>query len=606
MKKIFFIPPNMNAGGLVFLFIISTIGSAFAQGSLIKMWDKVYGGQTADYLTVMKATRDGGFILGGYSETGFGAYDYWIVKTNADGVEQWNKSYGGSDMDHLFTLKQTNDGGYLLGGYSDSPVSGNKTSPNFGGHDYWIIKTDPFGNKEWEKDLGGTGFDWPYGIEETSDGGFLVGGESDSPISGSKTQAPVAGFDFWVIKLDALGNQQWDKVFGGTMQDALYSLFETSDHGFILGGPTNSGIGGNKTQACFGSNDIWIIKTDSIGNQQWDKDYGGTQNDWFSVVSPAADGGYIIGCSSLSGIGGCKTTPLYGGFWSDFWVIKTDSSGVIQWQKDYGGSDKEDEFGTISNTIDGGYLFAGTSYSPISGDKSEANLGAEQTWIIKTDSLGNREWDKTVLTTEHDESGYGIQINDGCYIFSNNTQAGIGGDKTQPNQLMDYWILKFCACNLIVPEIIQNNDTLSVFQTYFTYQWYLNGNIIIGATDYFYVAQASGDYNVVATDANGCEVEAGVFNVVAGLTPVPAKGEGVLVFPNPVEEKLTVIGSQLSGTATEVSVYNVMGEKMLIEIPASAKSSSSFELDVHALTGGLYYIEITFSEKTFRSKFVKA
>jgi hypothetical protein len=159
-------------------------------------------------------------------------------------------------------------------------------------------------------------------------------------------------------------------------------------------------------------------------------------------VQQTVDGGYILAGESSSGISGDKTQNTWGA--SDYWIVKTDSLGNMQWDKDFGGTDYE-EHSFMQQTADGGYLLSGDSYSPISGDKTEANLGQEQTWILKTDSLGNKQWDKTIFTTGHDERGLAIQTKDGCYAVANITSAGIGGYKTQPTWgLSDYWFVKFC------------------------------------------------------------------------------------------------------------------------------------------------------------------
>jgi len=160
-------------------------------------------------------------------------------------------------------------------------------------------------------------------------------------------------------------------------------------------------------------------------------------------------------------------------------------------------------------------------------------------------------------------------------------------------------------------SITQNGDTLFAIAGSSSYQWYFNGTIINGATDYFFIASQDGDYNVVSTDENGCEVEAAIFDVIAGLTSALSQGAGVIVFPNPAGDKVKIHKSLpiaigiTRKTAVEISVYNVIGEKMEIGLSSAAENNSSFEIDVHMWAAGLYYIEIRCSEKIFRSKFIK-
>ena len=267
--------------------------------------------------------------------------------------------------------------------------------------------------------------------------------------------------------------KQWDFRFGGDTAESLTTFHQTADGGFILGGYSESGISGNKSEPnwdtmCFNgycTNDYWIVKTDSIGNVKWDKDIGGFDGDALLSVQQTSDLGYILGGYSNSHIGGDKTQDVWGVI--DYWIVKTDSTGTKQWDKDFGGTDIEDDLQTIKQTKDGGYLMSGTSYSNISGNKTEDNLAPEQTWIIKTDSLGNIKWDKTLHTNtnQHDEVGFAIEANDGCFAIANSTVGGIGGDKTQPNWdtgipvTEDFWMIKYCDSTLIAKS---NDEVINI------------------------------------------------------------------------------------------------------------------------------------------------
>ena len=705
-------------GALKYLLTIFLIFcSLFSKGQnpLMKMWDKRFGGTAEDRLFSFQQSKDGGYILAGVSNSGVNGNktqpncnawsDYWIVKIDSLGNKEWDNQYGGGKYDILQSIKQTFDGGYILGGYSDSPLSCDKTQSNWDTTymDYWIVKIDSVGNQLWDKRFGGTNDEYLTSIFQTADRGYILGGYSNSGISGDKTQ-PVCGgnnnYDYWVIKIDSLGNKQWDKDIGGNEFDFLYSAQQTTEGGYILGGYSRSDSGGDKTQANWDltglTYDYWIVKLDSLGNKKWDKVLGGIYNDALHSLQETSDFGFILGGRSESGIGGDKTQPVWGiaGTDYDYWIIKTDSLGNKQWDKDFGGSGIE-ELCMVSLTSDGGYLISGDSYSPISGDKTESNLGAEQTWLIKTDSVGNKQWDKTIFTVGHDEQGLAIQSSDDCFAIVNNSEAAIGGYKTQnawSNNFIDYWMVKFCptiqslfiapsflcpgACTSFLnlstnattyqwsfpgatpdtstslnptnicyanpgsydvqliafnangsdtllltnyinvfpspppQSITQSGDTLFAFAGAGTYQWYFNTNIINGATNYFYVAQSSGDYNVVAADNNGCEVEAAVFNVVASVYAI--EDHDIMIFPNPVEDKFTMHNLQCTiGAATEISIYNVIGEKMSIDISSAKIRELYTEIDVHTLPAGLYYLEIIYSSPSevggpFHSKFVKS
>ena len=430
-------------------FFISNIASG--QLSISKTWDARFGGNGSDVISSIQHTSDGGFVLGGYSSSGisgdktqpvWGSDDCWIVKTDSLGNKEWDKDFGGTSFDGLYSIQQTSDGGYILGCSSSSDNSGDKTEPSWGGVDYWIIKIDSLGSKQWDKDFGGTGADYLHSVLQTNDGGFLLGGYSNSGISGDKTQPVWGSYDYWVVKTDSLGNKQWDKDFGGTSQDRLYSIQQTFDGGYIFGGQSESGNSGDKTQPTWGGSDYWILKTDSIGSKQWDKDFGGTGNDNFWHVQQTADSGFILGGHTTSGISGDKTQASQGG--NDYWIIKTDSSGTKQWDKGFGGTASESYIGNIIQTSDGGYLFAGSSNSPLSGDKTENNLGTAQPWVVKTDSGGNKVWDKTIFVLGNITKASVLQTDDSSYVIINYNNGVAAGYKTQQpwNSSDDYWMIK--------------------------------------------------------------------------------------------------------------------------------------------------------------------
>jgi len=309
-------------------------------------------------------------------------------------VKQWDKRFGGTSFDWLQAIEKTADGGCILGGYSWSDSSGDKTQDTKGGNDYWIVKIDSLGNKQWDKDFGGSSNDLLTSLKQTSDGGYILGGSSYSDSSGDKSQASWGPYDYWIIKIDSLGNKQWDKDFGGTFSDHLTALQQTADRGYILGGWSYSDISGNKTQhnwdPSHATPDYWIIKTDSLGIKQWDKDFGGTEDDVFSSLQQTADGGYILGGLSRSDSSGNKSQNTCSG-WPDvdYWVIKIDSLGNKQWDKDFGGTGG-DLLASLKQAGDNGYILGGWSNSDSSGAKTQDSWGLADYWIIKTDSMGNK------------------------------------------------------------------------------------------------------------------------------------------------------------------------------------------------------------------------
>src|SRR4051812_16362225 len=192
---------------------------------------------------------------------------------------QWQKTFGGTNNEWLNVMVPTSDGGFILGGSSDSAASGNKTSTGYGGADFWIVKVDADGTKLWENTFGGLSDDILNSVEQTTDGGLILGGSSSSAVTGNKLAPHWGGVDYWVIKLDFNGQKRWDKSFGGSGDDQLYSVHQLPDGGYLLSGSSEFGVSGNKTNAGFGSLDLWVVKLDVDGNKVWEKSFGGADGE---------------------------------------------------------------------------------------------------------------------------------------------------------------------------------------------------------------------------------------------------------------------------------------------------------------------------------------
>ncbi|MGN6299383.1 MAG: hypothetical protein ACTHM7_21495 [Ginsengibacter sp.] len=219
-------------------------------------------------------------------------------------AKQWDKTFGRSDDDLLYSIQQTTDGGYILGGDSFSTISGDKSENSKGGIDYWIVKIDANGVKQWDRTFGGSDDDIFSSIKRTADGGYILGGYSYSKSGGDKSENSKGNDDYWIVKIDANGIKQWDKTFGGSDEDYLRSLQQAADGGYILGGYSSSNASGDKSENSRGYDDYWVVKIDANGVKQWDRTFGGSDDDIFSSIKQTADGGYILGGYSYSKSGG--------------------------------------------------------------------------------------------------------------------------------------------------------------------------------------------------------------------------------------------------------------------------------------------------------------
>ncbi len=446
----------------ILIFFFSSTLQSYAQEI---EWDKTYGGSNYETFSSIQQTADGGLIIGGYSNSNIsgeksedsdGDLDYWVIKLDALGNKEWDKTIGGNYADYLTSVQQTADGGYILGGMSYSGISGDKTQPSRGDADYWIVKLDEAGNIEWDKTFGGADLDWLISVKQTTDGGYILGGSSYSNISGEKTENARGSDDYWVVKVDASGNKEWDRTFGGSSVEFMRAIVQTADGGYMLGGETSSPIGGDRSEALVGASDYWIVKLDKNGNKVWDKTYGGSDTEWLFDMQNTSDGGIIVGGISYSGISGEKSEPNLGK--ADYWVLKLDAAGNLEWDKTYGGFETE-SLSSVQETNDGGFLLSGISDSGIGADKTEISRGEYDYWAVKLDALGNKLWDKTVGGRDTEYGGNGLQTEDGGYVLAGYTDSGIGGDKTEASRgSADYWIIKLAPYKMPEPSACNTID----------------------------------------------------------------------------------------------------------------------------------------------------
>lgn len=361
-------------------------------------WSKTFGGGDNDEGYSVEQTTDGGYIIAGETDSyGCGEGDAWLIKTNANGIEQWNKTYGGTASDFSRFVEQTSDGGYIIVGKTSSYGQGDG--------DIWLIKTNSDGIEQWNKTHGGISYEWGNSVQQTSDGGYIIVGVTNSYGLG-------AG-DVWLLKTNATGDKQWSKTFGGKSWDVGHSVQKTNDGGYIIAGGTQS----------FGSgyDDVWLIKTDAAGVEQWNKTYGGLEFDVGWYVLQTSDSGFVI----------VGETQSYGHEEGDVWLIKTNADGIEQWNKTYGGQYRDEGY-SVQMTNDGGYILVGVT--------SSFTAGGRDTWVIKTNAAGIEQWNITYGGVGYD-CGWSVQqtIDEGYLIVGYTGSYGAGGK--------DIFLIKVTAPN---------------------------------------------------------------------------------------------------------------------------------------------------------------
>jgi hypothetical protein len=379
--------------------------TSFAQIS----FERTYGDSGSEMGNSVQQSSDGGYIITGYTDSfGAGGGDVYLIKTDSLGDTLWTKTYGDSLGDFAWSVQETSDDGYILAGYT--------ASFGAGGGDVYLIKTNSSGDTLWTKTYGGGNDDWAYSVQETSDNGYILGGYTSSFGAG--------GVDVYLIKTDSLGDTLWTKTYGGSLMDYAWSVRETSDNGYIISGFTVSfGVGG----------DVYLIKIDSSGDTLWTKTYGGSDWDQGYSVQQTFDSGYII----------VGFTWSYGAGARDAYLIKTDSLGDTLWTKTYGGL-LEDLAMSVQETSDLGYIIAGSSNS--------FGVADNEVYLIKTNSFGDSSWTRTYGGPFNDDDhGNSVQqTSDGGYIIAGSTNSfGAGLD--------DVYLIKTDGNGMVV-GIEESND----------------------------------------------------------------------------------------------------------------------------------------------------
>ncbi len=369
-----------------------------------------------------------------------GGTDCWVVKLDASGNISWNKLYGGSAFDGVRQIVQTADGGYIFAAYTESSADGDIWQTSHGGFDCWVVKLNSTGDTLWTKLLGGDQPDIASSIQQTADGGYIIGAYSYSSDIDDVSDPSHGLSDYWVIKLDATGTIVWDKLLGGAGEEQLYAVRQTSDGGYIVSGQTTSSASGNVTGTLHGIFDFWVVKLTSTGTISWNRLIGGDQEQQGTAVVETADGGFVVVGKTLSGTSGNITGTNKGSF--DFLVVKLSSAGAVSWTKILGGSSDESA-ASVKQTTDGGYIIAGTSSSSASGDITDQSHGMEDGWVVKLDGSGNMVWNKLFGGPESDLLT-DIQItSDNNFILTGYTQSSASGSIIGTSRGgYDYWVLK--------------------------------------------------------------------------------------------------------------------------------------------------------------------
>jgi hypothetical protein len=422
-------------------------------------WQQCYGGSDDDIGTRIAKAKDGYYLFGttisldGQVTGNHGISDYWVIKTDTMGNLLWSKTYGGSSYDELKQVKPTADGGFILFGESFS--TDGDVQGNHGGFDYWVVKIDSLGNLLWQKCLGGSYNELAGDFDTTPDSGFICIGaalSNDGDVTGNH-----GNYDYWVVKLDKNGNIKRETCFGGSFPDLGLSITSTNDGGAILSGWTGLNDGDVQCNYHGGQSDAWIVKLDSTGSIEWQQCYGGSQDEDIYLTIPLSDGGYLCAGNTTSNDGDVSGNHGL----HDFWVLKIDHWGNLLSQKCFGGSDMEDP-NFMKATSDGNYIIGGYTLSnngDVSGNHSDP--GGSDIWLIKITPDLRLIWQQCIGGKGREEGFDLLEVGPGKYMLLG-SKYGYGYENCYGRT--DMWLVSLTDTTTIgIAEINQDKNPLLVY-----------------------------------------------------------------------------------------------------------------------------------------------
>lgn len=405
-----------EAGDERFQTLAGNDGPAVGPRKVQVEWMQNFGGSRPDEGRSVCLAHGGGYVIAGHTASyGIaGWWDVWLIKTDADGNEEWNRTFGGYFEDQAYSVRPTGDGGYIVAGFTS----------NFGvpgqGWNAWLIKTDADGVEEWNHPYGGTGSDQAYDIWPTDDGGYVFTGTSNS--------YGTPGRAIWLVKVTGSGKLQWQQTYGGDVLncwDVGRGVQQTTDGGYIIVGWVTCDTRG------FDDLDIRLIKTDAQGGEEWSRNFGAAGCDFGYAVQQTADGGYVV--TGLTFSSGDED--------GDVWLIKVDAAGNIEWDRTLGGDDW-DAGCSVQQTADGGYVVAGATTSSY-GEYLHDLL------LIRTDAQGNPQWSLQLDGFYHDTGCCVRQTDDQAYVVAGWTHAQALGQQV--------WLVKVSGDNHppLIPDQVE-------------------------------------------------------------------------------------------------------------------------------------------------------
>lgn len=506
--------------------------------------------------------------------TTFFSVSLCIVAMSQAPVIGWQKSLGGSDNEIIYAIRETSDGGYIAAGYTESN-DGDITGNN-GDRDALLIKFAANGSVVWHKTYGGTGAENARSVLQTTEGGYIFTGSTSS--ANGDVSSNHGGNDVWVVKLDSQGAIEWEKTYGGMYGDAGFSIVPAAAGGYIIGGQSNSSDGDLTENN--GMTDCWVVKIDASGTLAWQGSFGGSNADYGRTLIETSEGDIVIVGYSDSANG--DLTENKGA--EDGWIIKLSGTGTLIWQKSIGGSGSDYLWDVIEST-DGGYVLTGSTTST-NGDIA-ANNGSLDTWIAQLDEQGVVEWGHTFGGSEAEEGYKIVEVSAGNFVVFG-TAASANGDVSTNQGEIDYWMFAVNAAGTIQWEktIGGSSWDIALAGTLTS-----DGGFIIGGS----TSSNSGD----VTENNGADDAWVVKLNPQGLGIASMQQNEVIVYPTVTNGPVVI---QSKSLIEQVTVYTITGT---VALTITGQPATQVSIDVSALSTGNYLVEVVSGATTTTQKMIR-
>jgi len=578
------------------------------------IWERAYGGTQNEDLNTIVAASDGGYILGGSTEShngdvqsgNFQSRDIWIIKIDTEGEIQWEKTYGGTLRDTFCVVNPLADGGYIIGAISKSN-DGDVQSGNLGRNDVWIFKIDSLRNIVWEQSYGGDHEDMIKSIESRTDGGYVFAGNTRSGRAAIH-YGDGGRHDYWIVKVDDDGLMEWERTYGSEHNEILGSFCKSPEGGYLLCG---------YRKPLYDDEELWIVKVDLNGNVEWEKTFGGSMYDNVLSAICNSTGDFVLGGITVSNDGDIQSGN-HGGL--DIWMIKIGSDGKLLWEKTFGGSG-DDNLYSITNDSKGGLLLGGATYSN-DGDVQSGNHGDFDFWIVNLDTSGEILWEKTFGGSSFDFPHCIVSVSQNDFIIGGITESNDGDIQSGNHGENDIWLLKAgLPYDIEAPTtptgLVATNIDISSFDLLWDhsidniaiagYKVFVD-DALIGTTSnnsYSLIDLTSGaaySVSVSAFDEAGNESSKSnaiqVATLETSISMNDIKGE-LKIHPNPTIDLLSIETNEMVNYSIKITSLN--GQLLISE----EVSGPIHTVDLSSFQNGIYVITVRSEDFVITRKVVK-